>query len=218
MKTHPRISSILAIFVLLLAGAWASAQTAKAADKKAGDPPAPASEKKAKTTGNMQNVQVNPYFQDNQNQGDMPTHARRDSAASQKTKSTASMSDAQSNPMYKDNKHEGTNPLYERDSAARTNAPSNGATASHEVVEYKDPEDMTARSRSDANKASEYQEGGKNDGKAEYKDPEDMTTRYRPGNNKTAKVKPTGATAGAGASEYKDGEDGTMHTRPGKPR
>ena len=227
MKRFTRTTGVLAIFVLMLTGAMANAQSG---NKKAGDPPAPANEKKAKSTGNTPNAQVNPYFQESQNQGEMPAHNRRASGASQ-SQTTPGMQNAQSNPMYKDDKREGTNPLYERtsdDNNPSRHHPSENKTtkaqppansASHETVEYKDPEDRTTRSRSDANKASEYQEGGENEKKAAYKDPEDMTTRYRPGNNKTTKATPpAGSPSNPSVVEYKDGEDGTMHTRPSKPK
>jgi hypothetical protein len=150
MKTCTRIISILALFVLMLTGAWATAQSGNAANKKAGDTPAPSpaatTEKKTKTTGSMQN--------------------------------------AQSNPLYKDNKLEGTNPLYEgRDSAARTQAPSHGATATHDVVEYKDGEDATTRYRPGNKKATKTATPvapPSSPDVVEYKDGEDPTTQTRP--------------------------------------
>ncbi len=60
------------------------------------------------------------------------------------------MQNASTNPMYKDNKSEGSNPLYE--SKGKQAAPAAGA--SHDVVEYKDPEDMTTRYRPGNNKTS----------------------------------------------------------------
>jgi flagellar basal body L-ring protein FlgH len=152
MRANTRITSILAIFVLMVASAWANGQSA---NKKAGDSPATttatapaASEKKVKTNGSLQN--------------------------------------AQSNPMYNDNKSEGTNPLYERDSAAKTKTSSNGATASHEVVEYKDPEDMTTRYRPGNNKIAKAKPTGTTAGTGvvEYKDGEDGTMHTRPGKPK----------------------------------
>lgn len=60
------------------------------------------------------------------------------------------MQNASTNPMYKDNKNEGNNPLFEsKDKKASSNA-----GASHEVIEYKDPEDMTTRYRPGNNKTS----------------------------------------------------------------
>lgn len=60
------------------------------------------------------------------------------------------MNGAQSNPMYKDSGTKGENPLYEgKDKIA---APTAGA--SHDVVEYKDPEDMTTRYRPGNNKTT----------------------------------------------------------------
>ncbi len=52
--------------------------------------------------------------------------------------------------MYKDNKSTGSNPLYE--SKEKQAAPNPGA--SHEIVEYKDGEDMTTRYRPGNNKTS----------------------------------------------------------------
>jgi hypothetical protein len=60
------------------------------------------------------------------------------------------MQDATTNPMYKGNQNAGNNPLYEsKDRPAALNR-----SASHEVVEYKDPEDMTTRYRPGNNKTS----------------------------------------------------------------
>ena len=60
------------------------------------------------------------------------------------------MQNASTNPLYKDNKSAGTNPLYE--SKDKQAAPKPGTN--HEVVEYKDPEDMTTRYRPGNNKTS----------------------------------------------------------------
>ena len=188
MKTYTKTTGGLAIFVIMLSGAWAAAQTAKSADKRAVDPPASAFGKKVKTTGNLPSAQSNPYFQESQNQGEMPAHARRNSAADQNnSNSTGSMQNAQSNPLY-EKKMEGTNPLYEgRDSAAKTKASSNGSTTTHDVVEYKDGEDATTRYRPGNNKT-------------------------------TKSVTPVGPPSGPTVVEYKDGEDGTTQTRPTKPK
>jgi hypothetical protein len=183
MKRFTRTTGVLAIFVLMLTGAMANAQSG---NKKAGDPPAPANEKKAKSTGNTPNAQVNPYFQESQNQGEMPAHNRRASEASQ-TQPTPGMQNAQSNPMYKDDKREGTNPLYERDSTARTKAPSTSATESHEVVEYKDNDDRVTRTRPGNNKTTKVAPpAGSPSSPAvvEYKDGEDGTMHTRPTNPK----------------------------------
>ena len=187
MRTFTKIGSILAIFVLMLTGAWATAQSGKDADKKAGDPPAPADAKKAKTTGSTQNAQANPYFHDHQNQGDMPTHQRIDSPANQNSaNSTGGMQNAQSNPMYKDNKMEGTNPLYEGNSSAKSKAPSSGATESHQVVQYRETDDRVTRTRPGNNKAPTVRPVGPPSSTAvvEYKDGEDGTMHTRPSNPK----------------------------------
>jgi hypothetical protein len=201
MRTYKRFTSVLAIFVLMLTGAWATAQSGKAADKKAGDSPTPSNEKTTKTTRNMQSAQSNPVFQENQNQGDMPTHGRRDSVVNQdESKSNGGLHNAQSNPIYKDNKMEGKNPLYE------------GRT-----VDDNDP----SRHHPTENKTPTVQQPANNVSHetVEYKDPEDMTTRTRPGNNKTTKtVSPAGQPSSPTVVEYKDGEDGTSHTRPSKPK
>ncbi len=60
------------------------------------------------------------------------------------------LQNASTNPLYKDNQSAGSNPLYQ--SKDRQAAPKPGS--SHEVVEYKDPEDMTTRYRPGNNKAS----------------------------------------------------------------
>lgn len=60
------------------------------------------------------------------------------------------MQNASTNPLYKDNKSVGTNPLYE--SKDKQAAPKPGTN--HDVVEYKDPEDMTTRYRPGNNKTS----------------------------------------------------------------
>ncbi len=60
------------------------------------------------------------------------------------------MQNASTNPMYKDTKSAGNNSLYEaKDKQAASNL-----SAPHEVVEYKDPEDMTTRYRPGNNKTS----------------------------------------------------------------
>ncbi|HMG85572.1 MAG TPA: hypothetical protein VK574_07505 [Terracidiphilus sp.] len=61
------------------------------------------------------------------------------------------MQSASANLIYKDSKIASSNPLYE--SKERQAASSSGA--SHEVVEYKDPEDMTTHDRPGNNKTSE---------------------------------------------------------------
>jgi hypothetical protein len=58
------------------------------------------------------------------------------------------MENASTNPMYKGNKTEGNNPLYESKEKQAASNPG----ASHEVVEYKDGEDMTTRYRPGNNK------------------------------------------------------------------
>jgi len=183
MKRFTRTTGVLAIFVLMLTGAMANAQSG---NKKAGDPPAPANEKKAKSTGNTPNAQVNPYFQESQNQGEMPAHNRRASGASQ-SQTTPGMQNAQSNPMYKDDKREGTNPLYERDSAIKTKVPSTGATESQEVVQYRDNDDRVTRTRPGNNKTTRtVTPVGPPSSPAvvEYKDGEDGTMHTRPTNPK----------------------------------
>ena len=65
-------------------------------------------------------------------------------------KTKGSMQSVSANPLYKDSSNQGNNPLYEpKDKQA---APSSGA--GHDVVEYKDGEDMTTRYRPGNNKTS----------------------------------------------------------------
>lgn len=60
------------------------------------------------------------------------------------------MQNVSTNPMYKGDKSTGSNPLYE--SKEKQAAPNPGT--SHDVVEYKDGEDMTTRYRPGNNKTS----------------------------------------------------------------
>lgn len=65
-------------------------------------------------------------------------------------KNRGKMGSAQSNPMYKESKMGGTNPLYEgKDKTAAAPVPK-----AHEVIEYKDGEDMTMRYRPGNNKTT----------------------------------------------------------------
>lgn len=170
MRTSARITVGPAIFVLMLTGAMASAQRLN--------------RKSARPT--------------------VATAA--DSAANQKqAQSTGGMQSAQSNPMYKESKNQGTNPFYERDSAARKNgdsnsaqsagastpknaqAPRTSAAVSHEVVEYKDPEDMTTRYRPGNNKTTRTVTpagSASSSGIVEYKDGDNGTIHTRSGNPK----------------------------------
>jgi hypothetical protein len=60
------------------------------------------------------------------------------------------MSGAQSNPLYKGSTKGGENPLYEgKDRTAKPNGSSD-----HDVMTYKDPEDMTIRHRPGNNKTT----------------------------------------------------------------
>ena len=60
------------------------------------------------------------------------------------------MENASTNPLYKPSQNSGSNPLYQ--SKDKQAAAASGGT--HDVVEYKDPEDMTTRYRPGNNKTS----------------------------------------------------------------
>jgi hypothetical protein len=161
MKTSVKTTGGLAILVLMLTGAMADAQSA---NKKSANLPA--------------------------------SSPATDSAGNQKqTKATGNMQGVQSNPMYKENKNQGTNPLYERsvedNDPARHHPTENKTTqvqppannASHETVEYKDPEDMTTRYRPGNNKTTKVIAPvgpPSSPNVVEYKDGEDGVTHTRP--------------------------------------
>jgi hypothetical protein len=173
----------MAIAVVLLTGAWASAQSQKDS-KKGANPPAAttgnaasqadtsgASGQKGKSGGGTQNVQSIPHFKDNQNPGSMPQSEIRDSA----DKGPAGTQPASPEDLrYRPGNNKTT----------KTEAPNGAAT-----VEYKDPEDMTTRYRPGNNKTTKAPAAGanKNHETVEYKDPEDMTTRTKAAEGKAQK-------------------------------
>ncbi len=207
MKTSTSITAGMAVALVLLTGAWAGGQSKKDAKKgtSGGNPPAAsqagtasASGQKAKSGGNMQSVQSNPMYKENQNPGSMPQSESRDSV---------------------DKGPAGTQPASPEDARYRpgnNKTTTTGPAGAASTVEYKDPEDMTTRYRPGNNKTTTTEApGAASPGAAstvEYKDPEDMTTRYRPGNNKATTTPTTGA---ASTVEYKDPEDMTTRYRPG---
>jgi hypothetical protein len=220
MKTYMRITLLLAVATLLLAGLGAGPQSTDAAIK--GKNPGNASTTSSTSGQKASNIggsssgnngaKQSPLHEGN-GSGTNPLYESRDSIAKgngssvtpsqddAKTKS-GTMGNIKNNPLYKD-KSEGTNPLYEgRDSVTKSNGNSGP-----------EPKDGSAQTKMGPSTGN-----SRNPGVVEYKDGDDATTRYRPGNNKTATIKPSSRTGSSGVVEYKDGEDGTMHTRPSNPK
>ena len=157
MRSTTKSLTALAVFVLMLTGAIADAQSGnkKSTQQSPSTATLPAADQNQK--GNMQSVHTNPLYQD---------------------KGTA-----------------GTNPLNQRNAVSTPREASSGmasglavngasaTTTSHEVVEYKDGEDMTTRYRPGNNKTTKTVAPSAPHpapGVVEYKDGEDGVPHTRP--------------------------------------
>jgi FtsZ-interacting cell division protein ZipA len=146
MRPYTRITGILAILVLMVAGAWANAQSA---NKKAGDSLATSnagtsasSKNKVKTNGGLQSVQSNPLYKDNR-EGTNPLYERDSAAKTKAPSSGATMSHEV--VEYKDNDDRTTR--YRPGNNKTAKVTPTGNTAGAAVVEYKDGEDGTMHTR-----------------------------------------------------------------------
>jgi hypothetical protein len=166
MKSSTETALGLAMFVLMLTGALANAQSG---DKKSTNPPAPSSatdsaaNQRTKSTGSMLNAKSNPLYE-------------------KKMEGT--------NPLYEGRNVDDNDPSRHHPSQGKaTNVQPSANNARHDTVEYKHAEDMHTRYRAGNNKTTRLQlEGNKREpAAAPYKDPEDMTTRSKAPDNKTSK-------------------------------